>query len=60
MANDKDWQRRSDEWVAATHKSRSLKEETQAQNSAKPAFRNIANYLSMARTNIAKFVKDSK
>jgi len=32
MANDKDWQRRSDEWVAAMHKYRLQKERKLSKN----------------------------
>jgi len=32
MANDKEWQRRTDEWIDATNESRKRKEKRQAQN----------------------------
>lgn len=33
MSNDKDWQRRSDEWIDATNESRKQKEKRNAKNS---------------------------
>jgi hypothetical protein len=35
MANDKDWQRRSDEWVKSTHGSRLRKEQRLSEEYAK-------------------------
>lgn len=32
MANDKEWQRRTDEWIEATNESRKRKEKRLAQN----------------------------